>query len=542
MARSVIYAVGGTGAKLVEALIHLCVAGLVRESIAVRIIDQDETNGNVKRLRTLIGHYNAIRSWLRFENGGLSANCPLFLPEIEGANEVLRVLPDVSATLANAYGLSALNDAHIGDNDLLMQTLFSPQERTGHMVNGFRGQPAVGAAAFLSPTSRAQSRLWATVRQDEREARDGEIRRFLFLGSIFGGTGAAGVPTLAGFLRHCSRGAPRPPRVGAVLMLRYYDIENRGEFGPALPAQVRAALEFYMQALRVTNGDDDERLIERLYLVGLSRELSVMPDMQGGGDAQSNPALMPELIGALAGASFLADSGTKRAPDGVADTEPSSPIWLCGHAQPDRVTWADLPAVFTEYSLEGRVRQGSNYPSDAPRLLCSLARFALCYTFGLHSASSLSAIPYVADLPAYFRFLDQGQLARGGYDERAAAVKDYCVRFLRWFAAMHYTANAQDWPRGGGIRLNLSDADALVVQDREHPDRFQLRIAPEKLDESTPDDRDRICRLFESFRIGESAPSLTKTIDRLATVRRPKSSTGLGALIACAYHVAALPE
>src|SRR5947209_13152146 len=61
--------IGGTGAKCVEALIHLCAAGLmpdkkgangedaVREDLYVALVDPDTNNGSLDRARTTLNQY-----------------------------------------------------------------------------------------------------------------------------------------------------------------------------------------------------------------------------------------------------------------------------------------------------------------------------------------------------------------------------------------------------------------------------------------------------------------------------------------------------
>ena len=528
MTKTVIYAVGGTGAKLLEAMIHLCAAGAMDGQIAIRMVDQDETNGNARRARSLLDDYGKVRTALRGSPGGLANDCPLFAADLSGGREVLRVLPDASATLANAYGLAA-NPGIAGSDGLLMQALFSAAERSGHMINGFRGQPGVGAAAFLSPQARRSSTLWKLVREDEDQARSGAISRFLFLGSIFGGTGAAGIPTLAGYLRQRLRGAGTHIRIGAVLMLRYFEVDRGREFGPAAPTQVRAALEFYMHGLRVGDGAPDARLIDSLYLLGLHKELAVRADAEGGGDAQTNPALLPELIGAMAGVAFHQDVGFERLGGAMVDAQPSQPIWLCGHEHAAEIGWSDLPL------FDGAGSQGT----DTRGLLCSFARFAICYAYGLHGAPALSEIAAVHDLPMYFRLLDPKRVAEGVYDADGKQMKEYCMRFLRWFGALHATANSPDWPNAGQIKVGLSSIDQLLQEDARQDDRFSLRLDPAKLNEATQEDQEILFNAFDSLRISRKPKSFGAVLDRLAAAKRPRQ-LGHPAFVAGAYGVAAL--
>ena len=52
-------AIGGTGAKVMEALTHLCIAGLLpsNERLYISAIDPDVGNGNLERTATALNNF-----------------------------------------------------------------------------------------------------------------------------------------------------------------------------------------------------------------------------------------------------------------------------------------------------------------------------------------------------------------------------------------------------------------------------------------------------------------------------------------------------
>lgn len=60
MSNLIAIGVGGTGAKLVEALIHLSASGHSPDTIYPILIDQDLHNGNVQRTKKVIQQYKIL--------------------------------------------------------------------------------------------------------------------------------------------------------------------------------------------------------------------------------------------------------------------------------------------------------------------------------------------------------------------------------------------------------------------------------------------------------------------------------------------------
>lgn len=505
MSVTIIYAIGGTGAKLLEALVHLCAAGLVKEELRLRLVDQDRDNGNSVRTAELIADYGAVRSWLLNDNPTDDVvRTGLFQARLHDGEAVLQIAARASGTLAGSYGLGAEGGA-LGEDDLLLHALFSDKECTDEMLNGFKGRPAVGSAVFLSPHVRqnGNSPFWATLTRDIQSARRGEVDGFLLLGSSFGGTGASGVPTIANYLHVALAEMRSPPRIGAVLMLRYFKLTGDSEYGPAALAQVRSAMEYYDHAMQTS----PRALLDNLYLCGLESEIDVPAEGNGGGKGQANPALLPELVGALGAVHFLAR------PAGA----PSVKVWITGHADEEAINWSDLPSVTA---------------GDAERL-CSFARMAFAYAYSLHAAPILSRIKDARDHPIYFRFLDASSLAKGHYDQPGAGMAAFARKFLQWIGAIH--ATAPQVKLGGFARLVRRAETGQLDPYRLDPDPAATDTAQDVLDSLTD--------IFGTFHVTALGAGLDEVMTHMTGDRLPRGSKrGMPGFIAALHRAAALPE
>lgn len=64
MTHSVVFGIGGTGAKCIEAVVHLAASGHTTKVIYPISIDEDSNNGNVRRCINALQTYNEIREQL----------------------------------------------------------------------------------------------------------------------------------------------------------------------------------------------------------------------------------------------------------------------------------------------------------------------------------------------------------------------------------------------------------------------------------------------------------------------------------------------
>jgi hypothetical protein len=229
--------VGGTGAKVVEAALICALAGFGPKDVSVAFVDQDEANGNVRRARELLRQVEQLRGlWVAGgrpdrwdtsspvgEGGSLLAS--VAARSIDPAHDLWAPHTEEGTTLGSIFSANVLAREEPRLKSL-MDVLYSPDasEQGMELSEGYRGRPHIGAAAILSRAEQ-DAPFWRSLREILRRAQGGQEVRVFLIGSVFGGTGAAGFPTLARTLRDMARDATgQAPnvRIGGALMLPYF--------------------------------------------------------------------------------------------------------------------------------------------------------------------------------------------------------------------------------------------------------------------------------------------------------------------------------
>jgi len=327
--------IGGTGSKCAEAFVRLCAAGLGPERVTLALIDQDRSNGNLDRTRQLVDSYVGLQRRLRGKGvHRLPDDLPLLRTDIRVSDQGLVWCPIEAPGqhLRNLFRYDLLASPMQG----LMNGLYCAEEEQELALDeGFRGRPGIGAAAILASASGRQP-FWSNLLGAIDRAQQGsDVRIFLF-GSIIGGTGAAGFPTLARLIRTetADRGARADIRLGGALMLPYFcfpsprDAEGEGLVADsaAFLEQAQGALAYYHRVL------GNAGIFDSLYLAGWDPLIEIKQFRKGGPD-QCNPPLLPELYAALAAARFCRLESAE------------GPVLRTGRSEGVAVGWADLPRV-----------------------------------------------------------------------------------------------------------------------------------------------------------------------------------------------------
>ena len=190
--------IGGTGAKCLESLVHLAAAGMMPEGeLYVLFVDPDTANGSLERALGTLNRYMAFKDNPRFAQMHLlktkifSANRNLWTPFTEQSQPRLDQFFEYNS-LSMANDDSRVAAAH------LFEVLYSKTERETTLEKGFRGHPSIGSAIMANTVKLGEEDPWRTFRQ----RLDNDIDPKVFLaGSIFGGTGASGFPTIAQLIK-----------------------------------------------------------------------------------------------------------------------------------------------------------------------------------------------------------------------------------------------------------------------------------------------------------------------------------------------------
>lgn len=310
--RLFIFAIGGTGSRVVKSLAMLCAAGvrpvdpatgapMEHFEIVPVIVDPHQSGQDVKRTVELLRDYVKIRKALYSD---LDKADGFFATKI---STLKSLMADGCSALRDSFlfNMSAVErmkfNEFIGYNDLdegnqaMMQMLFSAAQLDTAMHIGFVGAPNIGSVALNRFKDSEEFHAFGNV--------IAEGDRIFFISSIFGGTGAAGFPIMVKNMRHTQavditgRGYLHTARIGALTVLPYFNIEHSAESAinkSDFLVKTRSALHYYAKALTA----EGRSLVDTIYYLG-DKALSAPYNNDPGEHGQKNAAHLIELIGAL---------------------------------------------------------------------------------------------------------------------------------------------------------------------------------------------------------------------------------------------------
>jgi hypothetical protein len=448
-----VVSIGGTGARCVEAMIHLAAAGLFdKEKIQILFIDPDESNGNLTRTRETLKTYQDCRTAI--------AQSGTPTPWMQTPIEALEVWSPFHGSINKSLGSYFNYESYQFNNPALghlFDVLYTAGERDAELDVGFRGRPAIGSAIMSQVKLDTSSQEpWRTLIQDiEQELNFGKFPRIFICGSIFGGTGASGFPTIGRLLKNKLErsGLGDRVKIGGLLMLPYFQFSVPAEQDPgaiyARPEQfllnTEAALRYY-QAQPIFNS---------IYLLG-DQEPAAISQFSIGKNTQKNDPHFIELYAALAARHFLLQAETE-------------PVVLLSRKEEQQVTWDDIPdkaAVKTNLS--------------------NAVRFAFLWTANLvpelnRGKSNIGDFQKFA--PWFSRFFKPKGLFVGGrglpdlndegQQDTIQKMNAWSVSFLRWIWWIHNSGgNSRSIQlfrhtlfieKEGQVRQNMDDFPRLVI-------------------------------------------------------------------------------
>ncbi|GHU82405.1 hypothetical protein FACS1894196_0700 [Clostridia bacterium] len=369
MANFIIF-MGGTGMRCAEAFAYFGACGLLDSGpVQVLLVDSDQSNGNLQRTEKTLTDYAKLRGAL-YQEGEKPAG--ILSTEILFSKWIVNLPNDGN------FRLSDLNEVNEGgtlaEQDLskqVMRALYTPYEMRNTIQSlGFFAHPNVGAAVLRAVLLRDED----SVRTDNPLSEYGIFRkaiitalgdgdqqvRVMLVGSVFGGTGASALPTLASDIKALATTPDRQAKlhVSAVPVLPYFQIAHDGVTKPDIdsydfPLAAKSALDYY---------NDQQGLFHNVYLVGSPTHGAVEDGGMGGGN-QKNAPMFVEWEAAMAAVHFFTE-GYK---PGIADSTTVHYKWM-RYTQPDQ-------KLFIEWS-------GFSRP-DAQQRLSNFVAFCAIYLYYL---------------------------------------------------------------------------------------------------------------------------------------------------------------
>ena len=300
-------------------------------------------------------------------------------------------------------------------------------------------------------------------------------------GSVFGGTGASGVPTLGQMLKTwlAELGLTRV-RVNASLLLPYFDFEGQGQEGTGVHAEARnfqLNTDAALQYLRSSGTS----CFDHVYLIG--SDIKARYGFSIGGRSQSNAAHLVELLAGLG----LRHSLQPASQPGYA--------YVLSRATANQISWNDIP----DHEIVG---EG----------LSRGARFAVAwlnnFSLELDAAQKLSMGSFLSGAPWARQFFQPSGKATGTQGGRPSirsteelnlksAIDAYVETLLQWlnqFSSNTGSGFNQELFTQSLLQRNPNYDNALdrVVKGSARPTREERQDMVEdikvQMDKLTPED------------------------------------------------------
>jgi hypothetical protein len=267
-------------------------------------------------------------------------------------------------------------------------------------------------------------------------------------GSVFGGTGASGVPTLGQLLKNWLKGQGLTSvQVQASLLLPYFDFEGRKDDDTGVHAESRnfqLNTDAALQYLR----NSGTSCFDRVFLVG--SDIKARYDFSIGGTSQANAAHLVEMLAALAVRHPATNGG------GYAH--------VISRSNKQCMSWEDLPD-----------------DEQVGEAIARAARFALAWknniSLEINDAQKVSIHTFISGAPWARHFFhlgsrDDNQGRRPGIRDQQeltiqSSIDEYCDTLLQWL-------NQLSSNLGSNFRQELFTASMLVPSDRFENDLSRI--------------------------------------------------------------------
>lgn len=287
--------IGGTGVRVMKSIVYLCMCGCFpNANFKVMCIDSDDANGNVKELEYLLKNYKDFSTDM-FPR--------INLVKIDGEERCIwSPLSGDKRKDKHSSMRDMIAESQMGrDAKKILQFLYTKEEREKVLQGGFYGHTSIGAYFMAQEVVRnnAYTNVWHDFFDGIKE--DDKI---FIIGSIFGGTGASGVPTIARLIKDNDVTANIP--IGALFVMPYFKPERKDdEENSELPidwtnftTKTKTALSFYLD-------QQFDKIFDTMYFIGEDADEFMFVKYNDCGAGQQNKANPIELFAATALIDYL---------------------------------------------------------------------------------------------------------------------------------------------------------------------------------------------------------------------------------------------
>ncbi len=450
--------IGGTGARCLEAVVYMSAAGLFKGDIRVLLIDPDANNGNSSNTEGLMEYYYLVRG----ERQPRDARYQLSFGRTKDAPAPVLFQARVNddGQFPTRWNVQQRNNRRFSDIveyasrpeklRKFIDLFYQPSDLDMELEVGYQGRTNVGAVALKQDLEETRDIERTGLREFlsalTNDLQNGEARVFV-MGSVFGGTGAAGIPTIPALIKGLDAAAlPQNSRDrlrwGCALMAPYFifprNSSGAGDLGPGTdstkhPIATQAALLYYAHT---------HPGYQHLYLLGSPYRSQTNEQNHPGGDRQRNLPHYAELTAALAAWDFfsLQSIHAQERKLHYADS--------FDNGSDQGVSWETVPVFVSKHQ---------SLRADIKKRMVSFTTFAYLYRNILHD-EFISNRSYL-DSDMYKDNFREKNLSLEGHAEEQAliALNNLCGNYLEWLSAVGRT--------GGDILPALFNWEALETRD-----------------------------------------------------------------------------
>ena len=299
-----VFAIGGSGERVMRSFIMLLAAGVKLGADVVHpiFVDNDEKSMALKRCRDLIKYYNTCADNTTDSKVGIGTICqgldepnrPSFFQTKIEAPTFLNIAGDTIGNLESIIGKGLSKDKDVEMNILEERDLlFSKDDLEMKLTVGFVGNPNIGSIVLNALS-------FSDPQFDDIVQKVGNGDGIMVVGSLFGGTGAAGLPLI---INKFKRRDGARPTIGGVAVLPYFNFDSQDQYpndqkiidtekwdvnSDSFSVKTRTALMYY---------DSYMDNMDYLYYVGDDNRANYTHYV--GGIKQDNPVHLVELLGAM---------------------------------------------------------------------------------------------------------------------------------------------------------------------------------------------------------------------------------------------------
>jgi len=335
-------------------------------------------------------------------------NTDLFRAQISLAGPWTPIVHHQTDTLKEIFNYNQLAN-NASEEAELMDLFFERGELEMSVKQGFRGRPAIGATVFANSVNFDRG-MWKDFRTAIQHSATSAPPHVLFAGSVFGGSGASGVPTLVRLLSNNLEADVANARYGLILFLPFFQFRKvEGEAIQADPGSFPLAAA---EALKYYNERNFLSICHTIYALGEEIPAEMAVSAVGAKEQRNEPHFI-ELVAGMGALRFF-DAGSRCQDYSLA---------VAARQEEGKLVWDDLPC--DPYMGGAQVHKLQNK-------LQKMAVFAVAYHYIFHP-QILEALRAGGSKTPYWKdHIERKDVKPDDARTALAAVDAYTVKVLEW--------------------------------------------------------------------------------------------------------------